>query len=84
MNRIAAALAVAGFALITYALWSWNEASSDQKVSESICRLGDGPCDASMSWGPTIITGILGVAAIIAAWRLARSGVDERPEKFVD
>jgi hypothetical protein len=83
MNRLAALLAVAGFALVGLSLWRWNVSSSDREVAESLCRFGTAPCDASINWLPIIGIAVLGVAALVAAWKINQSVQNERAKNLV-
>ncbi len=84
MQRMAAPLALLGLALAGVALWLCSEASDDKAISDSICRLGGGPCNTPMTWWPTIIFGVAGVVALAIAWRINQSVVTKRTEDLVN
>lgn len=84
MKRLTGPLVLIGVALIGVALWLYNSAADDRAMSESICRLGGGDCDVTMSWGPTIIAAVCAAAVLGAAWKLGRSPEGERTEQLVD
>lgn len=83
MKRLTLVLAVAGIALLVFALWRWQEASDDQQAADALCSFGGAQCAASMNWTSVVIPATFGAVALLAAWAISASRKGERAEDLV-
>jgi hypothetical protein len=86
MKRAATIVLVAiGLLSAALAFSSYNAASDDANLAESICRLGGGTgCDAAMDWSRPGLFSVVAVVAFGSAWLVGRSGSAQRAEDLVD
>lgn len=86
MKRAATIVLVSiGLLSVALAFSSYNTASDDANLAESICGLGGGTgCDAAMDWSRPGMFAVVAVVAFGSAWLIGRSGSPQRSEDLVD